>query len=190
MTIVFRFCALAFAIASGCATVAPSPVLPAIGVMAANRVVLDARAIAARAPYTVFFFYAAHCPCVAAHDGRIRELYNEFHQQGVQFIGIDSEISASPEASADEARKHGYDFPILIDRGAPLANALGAEYATFTVVVDRRGLVYYRGGIDSDRTHLRADSTLYVRDALRALIAGRTPSIVSGEALGCALQTW
>jgi peroxiredoxin len=148
------------------------------------------RALVARAPFTVFFFFSDHCPCVTLHDARLRELHERYRARGVQFVAVDSEVGASPERETRAAQTHGYPFPILIDRGAALASALGAEYASYTVVVDAKGRVHYAGGIDSDKTHLRDDASFYVRDALDDLLAGREPRVAHGKTLGCALQTW
>jgi hypothetical protein len=146
--------------------------------------------LVSRSPYTVLFFFSRHCPCVAAHDARMRELYERYHSRGVQFVAIDSEVGASPEREEQEAQTHDYPFPIIVDRGATLANALGAEYATYTVIADALGRVHYAGGLDSDKNHLQDDAELFVKDALDDLLDGREPRVAETKTLGCALQTW
>ena len=49
------------------------------------------------------------------------------------------------------------------DPGATLAKELGAQYATYSVVLDADGRVRYHGGIDSDKNHLHDDATPYLR---------------------------
>jgi hypothetical protein len=147
-------------------------------------------AIASGSKLTVVTFFSAHCPCQAAHDERLRALHAAYSGAGVAFVSVDAEVSASPARDADEAKARGYPFPIAQDRGGALAKALGAEYATYTVVIDREGRVRYRGGIDSDRTHVSDRGTFYLRDAIEALLAGGTPRVAESKALGCALQTW
>jgi len=139
---------------------------------------------------TVLIFFSADCDCQTAHDERLRALHRRYQPRGVSFFAVDSEVSASPERDAAEARRRAYPYPILIDRRAALAKALGAEYATFTVVIDRQGRVRYAGAIDSDQAHLTDDATPYLRHALESLLAGREPSVTRVEALGCALQLW
>jgi peroxiredoxin len=146
------------------------------------------RELAARAPFTVVVFFSASCPVQVAHDERLRALYDRYHARGVQFLAVDSEVGATPERDAGEAKSRGYAFPIWIDRGAAFADAMHAEYATFTVVVDRDGRVRYAGGIDSDRAKLHDDARVYVADALDDLLAGREPRQASGKTLGCALR--
>ena len=102
------------------------------------------------------------------------------------FVVVDSEAHATLEQDAAEARLRGY--AIVQDDGGALARALDAEYATFTVVVDRGGHVVYRGGFDSDRSHLKEDRTPYLEDALDDLLAGRPPRVAATKTLGCTLQ--
>jgi peroxiredoxin len=142
------------------------------------------------ARFTVIVFFADHCPCQAAHDARLRDLYAQYHSQGVAFYFIDSEVRAQIDRDREEAKKRDYAFPILIDHGAVIASRLGVDYATETYVFDRDGVVHYRGGIDSDRKHLHDDAAFYLKDALDDLLAGREAKHRETEALGCSLETW
>jgi peroxiredoxin len=139
---------------------------------------------------TVLVFFADHCPCQAAHDVRLRELYAAYHPRGVDLFAVDSETGATPERDAAEATKRSYPFPILFDHGGALAKRLRAEYATETFVLDARGVVRYHGGIDADKTSLHPDATPFLRDALDDLLAARTVRRAESKALGCSLQTW
>ena len=142
------------------------------------------------ADWSVLMFMSRQCPCLAAHDERLRELAATFAPRGVKFFAIDSEVGGTPQTAAEEARKRQYPFPVLVDPGARLANQLGAEYATFTVVVNREGHVLYRGGIDSDKAKLHDNATMYLRDALTDLTAGRPVRQSEGTTLGCMLRKW
>jgi hypothetical protein len=139
---------------------------------------------------TVLVFFSEHCPCMHAHDERLIGLASEYANRGVSFFAVDSEVDASLEADRARARSRGYPFPILFDEQARAARAVGAEYATYTVILDAAGSVLYRGGFDSDHTHLSSTATAYVRDALDDIVAGRPVRRPRTEALGCALRTW
>jgi len=169
---------------------APAAQLPGAPLVQPGGDTVDARQLAAGAKLTVLVFFGAGCHCLDQHDARLRALHEQYHPRGVQLFMVDSEASASPERDRSEAERRGYPFPILRDPGGALANRLGAEFATYSVVVDPQGRVLYRGGIDSDRTHLRDDATPYLKDALDDLLAGRSPRVVEGKALGCALEKW
>ena len=138
--------------------------------------------------FTVVTFFSAHCPCQRAHDGRLRALYDVYAPRGIGLVAVDSEVAATEARDVAEAKERAYPFPLLLDRGGALARALGAEYATYTVILDDHGAVVYRGGLDTDRTHPTEGATPYVRNALDDLLAGRSPRVAKSEALGCTLQ--
>lgn len=141
----------------------------------------------ARAKLTVVVFYADHCPCFRVHEERIRELVRVYGPQGVRVLVVDSEVSANQERDARAAVERGLPA-IVLDPGAKLADALDADYATYTVVFDAQGRPRYRGGIDTDKNVLNDDTKSFLRDALDDLLAGREPRVAEGKALGCALQ--
>jgi hypothetical protein len=167
-----------------------APQVPAVTLIGAGGEALDARTLARSAPFTVVVFFSPDCHCLSLHEPRLRALFEAFHPLGVQFFMVDSEVRGTPERDAEEARRRGYPFPILGDRGGRFADALGAQYATFTVVFDSLGRVRYRGGIDTDKSHLHDDATAYLGDALHDLLARREPRVAEGKTLGCSLQKW
>lgn len=148
------------------------------------------RADIAQAPATVFVFFDPHCPCMTAHEARLRELHEAFAPRGVRWFMVDSEVGASLERAVAFSTEKTFGFPTLVDDHAVLARTVGAQFATFSVVVDREGVVRYAGGVDDDRSHLRDDATPYLRDALTDVLAGTPVRRPEGKALGCALQLW
>jgi hypothetical protein len=148
----------------------------------------DVSAEIAQHPFSVFVFGAEECGCLDAHAARLRELGVEYGTRNVSFRLVDSEVGASAERSMALARSGNYGFPVLTDSGAKLADALHAEFATHSVVVDPSGRICYSGAIDSDSARLHADAKLYLREALDDLLRGRAPREPSTEALGCALR--
>lgn len=146
--------------------------------------------LAEKAPLTVAVFVSAECPCLHAHLERLRGIAAEYAPRGVQFVGVDSEVGGSLDRAKKIERDLALPFPVLVDTEAAFADAVGAEYATYTVVLDREGRVRYRGGIDSDKRKMHDDATAYLRDALDDLLAGRAPRRTQGKALGCVLRKW
>jgi len=151
---------------------------------------VDPAALPARAPWTVLVFYSPTCHCLQQHEARLRALYDAYHPRGVQFFMVDSEVRGSPGRDEAEALRRGYSFPIVRDAGATLANELGAQYATYSVVLDAEGRIRYDGGIDSDKNHLHEDATPYLQDALDDLLGGHAPRRAEAKTLGCALEKW
>jgi hypothetical protein len=179
---------LAVSVALVCSRAAVSPVVPKVPLEGAHGTTRDADALARGSRFTVFVFYADHCPCMAAHEPRLFDLFARYAPRGVAMYAVDSEVTATPERDDAEARRRAYPFPIMVDRGARLAESLGADYAAYAVVVDASGRVHYRGGIDSDRSHLRDVPATYLADALDDLLAGKEPRRPEAKTLGCALM--
>jgi hypothetical protein len=176
---------------AACAAASPPPMqLPNAPLLRPEGEAVEVHELVGRADFTVLVFFSVRCHCLQLHEGRLKGLYEQFGPRGVQFVMIDSEADASPERDRAEALRRGYPFPILEDRGARLANELRAEYATYSVLLDRSGHVLYRGGIDTDKSHLRDDATPFLRNALDDVLSGHAPRLAEGKTLGCALQKW
>jgi Redoxin len=164
--------------------------LPDTPFLATDRETYKLTDLVAGAPATVVEFFSATCPCQEAHDGRLIALYQRYQAQGVRFVVVDANYSAALEPDLAEARARKYPFPILVDPGGALMKALGAKYATYSLVLDSRGRVRYRGGFDSDRHPLSAHPRAYLEEAVGALLAGRDPDPAETKTLGCALERW
>jgi hypothetical protein len=148
----------------------------------------DVAAIGHGAKALVVTFFSPSCPCQAAHDERLRALADAYASRGVRFVSIDAEADATPARDRDEAARRGYAFPILADPRGTLADRLGADVATYSVVFDAAGRVRYRGGIDSDWTHATPAAEPWLRDAIEAVLRDEPLREVEKKALGCALR--
>jgi thiol-disulfide isomerase/thioredoxin len=143
--------------------------------------------VAANARFTVVEFFSAHCPAQAKHDPRLIELAQRYRAQGVAFYAIDSEHDASLDRARAEAARRGYPFVILLDPEASAARSLRADYATYSVLLDRQARVLFRGGIDSDRNYLTPNRTPYLEQAIQEALADRPISRPEAKTLGCSL---
>lgn len=175
--------------AQACASAPPAavPAWPPITVVDTAGASTTLPADLARSKLTVLVFYSEHCPCFRVHEPRLVELERAYAARGVRVIFVDSEVSATAARDARAAAERGLP-PIALDPGARLADAVGADYATYSVVLDPQGRVRYRGGVDSDKDRLHDAPQTFLRDAVDDLIAGHEPRIAEGKALGCALQ--
>ncbi len=136
---------------------------------------------------TVLLFFTPECPVQKAHDTRMRELVDAYGPRGVKFLAIASEASSNIAAERDEAKRRT-GMPLLEDKGAALADALGVEYSTHVVLLDEEQNVAYSGALDGDRTHLTDSAERYLKDAIDAKLAKRPVAKAKTEALGCPLR--
>ncbi len=189
-----KWTSVALGLALGACVSTPKPIAPgdwpSLTLTATSGAVESYPRDLAAAPFTVFVFFSKDCLCFGAHEPRLRALVDKFSPRGVRFVFVDPEIGRTMDEDAHEVQARKLPAPILLDPGAKLATLLGAVYATYSVVVDSAGQIRYRGGIDADKSHLRADATPFLADALDDLTAGRPPRRPEGKTLGCALQMW
>lgn len=183
-SILLLVCALASP-ALACGRAASPPAGQAVLADERGEETLAARA--SHAPLTVLVFFSPDCPVQKAHDGRLRELSERYGPRGVAFAAVVSEPGSDMSTVRAEARRRGLAMPVLEDRGAAVADALGVEFSTHAVVLDHDGRAIYSGAIDSDRTHLREDAQPYLARALEEALAGKPVAKARTEPLGCPL---
>jgi peroxiredoxin len=163
-------------------------VLPNLALEATDGRTLELRPTVGGARFTVLIFFSAHCPCMAAHDDRVSQLASAYQARDVQFFLVDSEVGDALERDRTEAQRRQYPFPILADPKGRLAEALGVRFATTTIVLDSAGSVRYRGGIDSEKRKPDPAGRFYLKEALSALLDGKTPDVRETKSLGCYLR--
>ena len=137
----------------------------------------------------------AHCPFVKHIEPEITRLENDFGSR-VQFVGVSSNSLIThpqdgPAQLAEQAQRHGWAFPYLLDDQQVLAKSLQAactpEFYLFSQ--DSKGsspTLQYRGQLDSSRPG--NDQPLDgsdLRAALNAVLTGTSVSQNQVASLGC-----
>jgi len=126
----------------------------------------------------VLVFFCTTCPTSVAYDTRVNALYAKYVDRGVQVFGIDSCVHDDPETLRVGAAKRGVTYPVLRDEGNRWADALGAYNASATYIVDREGVLRYRGAFDNGKALEDPERVAFAANALDDLLAGaslRTP---------------
>ena len=103
-------------------------------------------------------------------------------------------VYVDPTLTEEQVRQHAQDYglgdyPKIIDRRHELVAATRAEVTPTAVIVLRNGSIAYRGRIDNfyaDFGKPRRMVTEHdVRDALDAVIAGKTVAKAEAKPVGC-----
>lgn len=159
------------------------------------------------APALLVMFICNHCPFVKHLRSALAELAKEYQQRGVAVIAINSNDVAnypddSPEKMAIEARDAGYTFPYLFDETQEVAKAYQATCTPdFFLYTRHRSSpsresrpgepwsLVYRGQFDDSRPGNDKPITgKDLRDALDAVLAGRTVSDHQLPSIGCNIK--
>ncbi len=136
----------------------------------------------------VIAFLGTECPLAKLYGPRLAELADEFADNGVAFVGINSNTHDSNSEMAAYAQRHGIGFPLLKDLGNRVADAMGARRTPEVFVLDQDRVVRYWGRIDDQYGvgYTRDEPTRHdLRQAIEELLAGQAVSQPVTESVGC-----
>lgn len=142
----------------------------------------------ADADFTVLCFLGTECPLARLYGPRLQAMADRFESDGVRFIGINSNVQDSMDELKQYAADHSLTFPITKDYDRSVAVSAGASRTPEVIVVDRVGVVRYRGRIDDQYEPgiARSEATRHdLADAIAALVAGKPVANPVTTPVGC-----
>ena len=137
------------------------------------------------------FFLAPDCPISNVYAHEIVRIKNAYAARRIQTYLVYSDDAFT----VADVRRHTADFDltgeVLIDFDGELATLVGATVTPEAAVWTPGAGLVYRGRIDDlyvDFGKKRAQATTHdLRNALDAVLAGRTPAVTRTRAIGCFL---
>ena len=140
--------------------------------------------------YLVIFFTCNHCPYVQNSDEVTRRTVEKFQDQGVSFVGINSNSANTYQEDSYEnmvkrMEEHRFPWVYLHDATQEVAKAYGALRTPHFYVFDQeRKLVYTGQAVDSPRVPDKI-TTYDLENALTELIAGKPITTPVTNPIGC-----
>lgn len=147
----------------------------------------------AGAPVFGVIFHCNHCPYAQAWEDRLIAVQREYAGRGVRFVLINANDPVKyPEDDfahmrARAVEKH-FPFPYLYDETQEVARAYGATRTPEIFLFDAAGVLRYHGAPDDNYEDPAAAQRHYLRDAVEALLAGRTPPVAQTKPVGCTIK--
>jgi peroxiredoxin len=135
----------------------------------------------------VVVFLSAQCPVVRGYVNRINELAAEYQAKGINFIGINSNATEDLNWVRSNVAEYGYKFPVLIDKGAVVADKLGASVTPEVYYIDSKNVLLYHGAIDNDRSGRNVTDT-FLKTAFESSLSGKKITRTSANAFGCSIK--
>ena len=135
---------------------------------------------------TVVIFLSSQCPVVKMYNERINKLASEYAARGINFVGINSNVSESPDAVKGHAELN-YRFPMLLDKGSVLADKLGASVTPEAYYIDAKNVLLYHGAIDNDK-FAREITNTFLKTAFDSSLAGKKIERTTASAFGCSIK--
>ncbi len=145
----------------------------------------------------VIVFTSNYCAYSKLYEDRIVALANEYGNQGIKFLFINSNTSAdniddSIEEMAKHARKKGWHIPYLADKEHKVSSSLGATKNPEVFVLQNNSngnfTLKYRGAIDDNPQLPSGVSVNYLKDAINAVINKKNISMVERRPTGCMIK--
>lgn len=132
----------------------------------------------------VVVFLSAKCPCSKSHMSELAELAREFKE--FAFVGVHSNMDESEELAKNYFTELKLPFPVIRDSEAKIADRFKALKTPHAFVLAPSAEPLFQGGM-SDSKDCADAGRRFLREALTAINAGKTPKERSVRTLGCAI---
>jgi len=142
-----------------------------------------------KAKAVVVVFTCNHCPVAKAYEERLIELQKDYSDKGVEVVAINVNNGKADKLPAmkERAKEKEFTFAYLYDPSQEIGREYGATVTPHAFLLDGERNVVYVGAIDDS---MKADKAKehYLRDALDAVLAGKSPETASTPPAGCGIQ--
>lgn len=142
--------------------------------------------------FVVVAFLGTDCPLVQQYTPRLMKLAEDFNEEEVAFIAINSNYQDSITEMKEFAETHGLTFPLLKDSGNVVADQFKAIRTPEIFVLDEDRRVQYWGRVDDEfgvNEGVGYQRLLKVRPdlkiALEELLAGKPVTLAIASGFGC-----
>lgn len=139
----------------------------------------------ARGKIVIVNFWSAECPHSERTDHYLVSLLAGWGGEvGMLSIAANRSESAQMVAEAAKTRR----LPrVLLDAEQAVADLYEALTTPHVFLVDREGLLRYRGAVDNITFRQREATRFFLQEAVEALLHGRLPELPETPAYGCVI---
>jgi peroxiredoxin len=130
-------------------------------------------------------FWSCECPHAERTDRAIMAMFVQWSED-VVLLPVASNRIESAEALAEAAKIRRLPL-ILFDKDDIVADLYEAQTTPHVFVIDRDGIVRYRGAVDDVTFRVRKPTRFFLDEAVEALLAGRLPALAETPAYGCTI---
>lgn len=138
-----------------------------------------------RGKIVIVNFWSAECPHSARTDGLIIDLLGKWNGE-VELLSIAANRNESVQI-VEEAAKARRVPNVLIDTQHVVADKYEAMTTPHVFVLDREGILRYRGAVDDVTFRRREASQFFLRDVVEVLLKGKVPELSETPAYGCTI---
>ncbi len=140
---------------------------------------------------SVWFFFSPECAMCQNYTPTLKVLAETFVGK-VQFIGIIPGIAYTPKEIESYRKTYQISFSLVVDSAFKISNKIKATVTPEVFVINKNGQLAYSGAIDNWLYDLgkkrRVPTEHFLKNALEAVIAGKSVKIPKTTAKGCRIN--
>lgn len=130
-------------------------------------------------------FWSCECPHSERTDKAILSMFVQW-QDEVSMITIASNRNETAEALREAAESRRLPN-VWQDANCEAADLFEAQTTPHVFVIDRDGILRYRGAVDDVTFRQRKPTRFFLDEAVESLLAGQLPTLTETPAYGCAI---
>ena len=130
-------------------------------------------------------FWSCECPHCERTDHALMAMSAQW-AENVAMLSIASNRNETIQ-SIEEASKARRLSIVLIDADHFVADLYEAQTTPHIFVIDRNGILRYRGAVDDVTFRQRKPTRFFLDDAVEALLEGHLPALAETPAYGCTI---
>jgi len=139
----------------------------------------------ARGKIVVVNFWSCECPHSARADQALAAASVRWAQE-VAILPIASNQNETIQSLNETSRARNLPC-LLVDAGHSVADVYEAQTTPHIFVIDRKGILRYRGAVDDVTFRQRKPTRFFLDEAVGALLEERLPALKETPAYGCAI---
>jgi len=142
-----------------------------------------------RGHIVVLNWWSANCPWSRRADVAVVYRQLSWDPKGVRVLGIASNRNETEKDIRAEAQSRRIKYPVAYDGDLGVANLYEAKTTPHFVVLDEQMYVRYVGALDDVTRPGQKPTTIYVDEAVTALLANRPPNPLTTADFGTPIVT-
>ena len=151
----------------------------------------------------VVIFMCNHCPTSQAYENRVKQLTSDYAAKGVSVVAINpnnpaalridergySDVGDSFDEMKIRAKDKSFNFPYLYDGATEVTSRkYGPVCTPHAFVFDQDRKLRYEGRIDDTENPAKTPQSQDVRNAVDAVLEGRTIAVTDTKVFGCSIK--
>jgi peroxiredoxin len=138
-----------------------------------------------RGKIVIINFWSCECPHSERTDKAIMSTFVQWYD-AVVMLSISANRNENVEAVKNAANARHLPI-VLMDTDCFVSDLYEAQTTPHVYVIDRGGILRYRGAVDDVTFRNRIPSRFFLNEAVESLIDGRLPTLAESPAYGCTI---